>query len=294
MKQRKMRRVRRYAYKRRLAGGVLAGLIIFVGAALAGYAAIVEQSARQLDAQTARTLTEVSVLAQENQERREYEATLLKAAQEEAAREAAELAKTGAYSLIKPEDCNQSKQYSDPTDVTVVVNKKHCLQPLNYTPADLVTIRGATISARAAEDFTRLHQAAAEAGFPFYVTSSYRSYATQIATYAKWVAQSGEAAADTYSARPGYSEHQTGFAIDVAANGCTLNCFGSTPQYQWLQENAATYGFIQRYYAGYEDITGYKAEEWHYRYVGVQAALDMREKGLKTLEQYLNVPGGLY
>lgn len=103
-----------------------------------------------------------------------------------------------------------------------------------------------------------------------------------------------QAGADTYSARPGYSEHQTGLAFDVAANGCTLNCFGSTSQYQWFQQNAADYGFIQRYYSGYEVITGYKSEEWYYRYVGASIAKDMQAKGIKTLEQYWNIPGGDY
>src|SRR5690606_33199023 len=124
--------------------------------------------------------------------------------------------------------------------------------------------------------------------------SSYRSYNTQIATYNRWVSISGSAGADTYSARPGYSEHQTGFVIDVAAKGCTLDCFGETSQYKWFQQNSAKFGFIQRYHAGYESITGYKAEEWHYRYVGVEVALDMQAKGIKTLEQYWNIPGGDY
>ena len=107
---------------------------------------------------------------------------------------------------------------------------------------------------------------------------------------------SGAAGADTYSARPGYSEHQTGFAVDVAnATGtCSLDCFGTTSQYAWLQQHAADYGFIQRYYAGFEAITGYKAEEWHYRYVGVAIAKDMQQRGIKTLEQYWGVPGGTY
>ena len=100
--------------------------------------------------------------------------------------------------------------------------------------------------------------------------------------------------ADTYSARPGYSEHQTGLAFDVAAGSCVLDCFGTTSQYQWLQANAADYGFIQRYYAGYENITGYKAEEWHYRYVGTAVAKDMQARGIKTLEQYWDILGGGY
>ena len=115
-----------------------------------------------------------------------------------------------------------------------------------------------------------------------------------MSTYAYWVSVSGASGADTYSARPGYSEHQTGYAFDVAAGGCALDCFGTTSQYQWMQQHAAEYGFIQRYYAGYESITGYKAEGWHYRYVGVDVAQDMKAKGIKTLEQYWSIPGGDY
>ena len=195
--------------------------------------------------------------------------------------------------MIDSKLCNKSKSHNNPASIDVVVNKKHCIQPLGYVP-NVVTSNSATLSVQVIDDFNQLFAAAAAAGQPFYVTSSYRSYATQVSTYRKWVATSGQVAADTYSARPGYSEHQTGFAFDVAANGCALDCFGSTTQYKWFQENAASYGFIQRYYKGMEDVTGYKAEEWHYRYVGREVAKGMRAKGIKTLEQYWNVPGGDY
>jgi zinc D-Ala-D-Ala carboxypeptidase len=168
------------------------------------------------------------------------------------------------------------------------------IQPLTFIPPDLVTSNGATLSAKAIDAYNQLYAAAAAAGQSFYVTSSYRSYTDQVTTYNYWVGVSGQAGADTYSARPGYSEHQTGLVFDVAANGCALDCFGSTSQYQWFQQNAADFGFIQRYYAGYEALTGYKAEEWHYRYVGTAVAKDMRTKGIKTLEQYWNMPGGNY
>jgi len=137
--------------------------------------------------------------------------------------------------------------------------------------------------------------AAAAAGQALAVTSSYRSYATQVTTYNYWVSISGKDGADTYSARPGYSEHQTGLALDVqTADGRSLSNFAGTSQYQWLQAHAHEYGFIQRYVAGYESVTGYSAEEWHYRYVGVDVATDMRTKGIKTLEQYWSMTGGDY
>ncbi|HWT39799.1 MAG TPA: M15 family metallopeptidase [Dongiaceae bacterium] len=220
-----------------------------------------------------------------------------KAKQEAAAKQAAELSLTtdqSSASSIDSTTCNAAKNHNNPASIDVLVNKKHCLQPVTYVPDDLVTSNGATLSAKAITAYNELFNAAAAAGEPFYVTSSYRSYNDQVSTYNYWVGTSGKAGADTYSARPGYSEHQTGLAFDVAAHGCVLNCFGGTTAYQWLQQHAADYGFIQRYYAGYESITGYEAEEWHYRYVGVAVAQDMKAKGVKTLEQYWNIPGGDY
>lgn len=188
----------------------------------------------------------------------------------------------------------KARRLIDPADIIVVVNKKRPIQPVYYIPSDLSVAYGATLSSKAIDSYVSMYSDALNAGQPFYVTSSYRSYGDQVVTYNHWVSVSGQQQADTYSARPGFSEHQTGFVIDVAAGGCALDCFGSTSQYQWLQENAANYGFVQRYYSGYEAVTGYRAEEWHYRYVGTEVALDMRLKGIKTLEEYFEVDGGDY
>lgn len=224
-------------------------------------------------------------------------AAKLKAQQEADTKTAADQAATATDATAGTVDsskCNTAKAHTNPAAIDVVVNKTHCMQPVTYVPQDLVTSNGATLSTKAIDAYNQLYMAAAAAGQSFYVTSSYRSYSDQVSTYAYWVGTSGRAGADTYSARPGYSEHQTGLAFDVAAGGCVLNCFGTTPQYTWLQTHAADYGFIQRYYKGSEAITGYDAEEWHYRYVGVTIAQDMRKKGIKTLEQYWSIPGGNY
>ena len=220
-----------------------------------------------------------------------------KAAEEAAAKLAAEQAaqqKEAAAIAINSASCNRGTTHINPASIDVVVNKKHCMQPLSYVPGDLLSSRGATLSAKAMPSFNAMMAAADAAGQTMSITSSFRSYNDQVSTYAYWVNTSGVAGADTYSARPGYSEHQTGFVFDVAAPGCVLDCFGTTAQYAWMQANAADYGFIQRYYAGYDDITGYKAEEWHYRYVGVAIAKDMKARGVKTLEQYWNISGGYY
>lgn len=190
--------------------------------------------------------------------------------------------------------CNNASTHTNPNATDLMVNKKHCLIPLDFVPPDLVNSNGATISAKAANDFNQMMADAAAAGQPLIVSSSYRSYSTQVSTYNYWVSVNGQQGADTVSARPGYSEHQTGLAIDVGAGSCILDCFGSTSQYQWLQANAANYGFIQRYYSGYDSITGYVGEEWHYRYVGAATAQDMKVKGVKTLEQYWGMEGGSY
>lgn len=168
----------------------------------------------------------------------------LKEQQIAAAKKAAEDAKQGGTVSIDPKTCNLATTHINPNSIDVLVNKKHCMQPLGFAPADLVTSNGATLSAKAIDAYNQLYAAASSAGMPFSVTSSYRSYATQISTYNYWVSTSGQAGADTYSARPGYSEHQTGLAFDVAAGSCSLDCFGSTAQYQWLQQHAAEYGFI--------------------------------------------------
>lgn len=216
-------------------------------------------------------------------------------AKKKAAQKAALQAQSAATSgTIDSKACTSGDAHSNPALLDVIVNKKHCIQPLGFIPPDLTTVNGATISAKASRDFAAMFASAKKAGVPFSVTSSYRSYQTQISTYNYWVGQSGTAGADTYSARPGYSEHQTGLSVDLAASGCALSCFGSTAQYTWIQKHADDYGFIQRYYRGYESITGYAAEEWHYRYVGSSVAQAMKASGVKTLEQYWGISGGGY
>lgn len=120
--------------------------------------------------------------------------------------------------------------------------------------------------------------------------SGYRSYSYQNQLYWNYVNMYGQAQADTFSARPGYSEHQTGLAFDlIHSNGSLVE---TDPEVNWIAENAHKYGFIVRYQAGKENITGYQAEPWHLRYVG-DIAYDIYRSGL-TLEEYLGVDGGGY
>ena len=184
---------------------------------------------------------------------------------------------------------------SDPTNITAVLNKKHCFNPIDWAPSDLISVDGYYLRSEAATQIQQLMSAASKAGVPIEFSSAYRSYANQQVTYRNWVAANGsQAAADTVSARPGFSEHQTGLAADLKAGNCYLECFGDTAQYTWLTEHAAEYGFIRRYPVGLTSITGYAPEAWHWRYVGISAAKDMKAKGIETLEEYLGISGGDY
>lgn len=226
-----------------------------------------------------------------------------KKAEEEAAKKAAEQKAASDTALksqlqgqvVTPTGCAVSGAHGDPNRVDVVINKKRCFNPIDFTPSDLSSYNGFVVSAKIIPDMTAMFNAAAAAGAPLSLTSAYRSYSNQVSTYNYWVAANGStASADTVSARPGYSEHQTGFAVDFSAGGCSLECFRGSAQYTWMQANAATYGFIERYPQGLESITGYSPEAWHWRYVGPSTAQQMKSSNVKTLEQLWDIPGGSY
>lgn len=156
----------------------------------------------------------------------------------------------------------------------LIVNKKYSL-PANYNPG---------VDQTASTALKQLQQAASTAGHNIPLISGFRSYSRQQTLYNNYVARDGQALADTYSARPGHSEHQTGLAFDV---GNLDDNYGSTPAGIWLKENCHKYGFIIRYPKGKESITGYQYEPWHIRYVGVEHATKIMNQNI-TLEEYLN------
>lgn len=187
----------------------------------------------------------------------------------------------------------------DPASIWVVVNKRRPLSPADTVPADLVDVPVKYVYApqlrrEAADAAVRMFAAfTAETGLEMQSQSAYRSYTTQVSTYQGWVDQLGQAGADLTSARPGHSEHQTGLAIDVSAvpADCALQaCFADTPQGRWLAEHAHEHGFVLRYPQGATAITGYEFEPWHYRYVGVELATEMRRTGTATLEEFFGLP----
>lgn len=180
---------------------------------------------------------------------------------------------------------------SDPNNIQVLVTKSRPLNPLRYVPPDLVTYPGTgyVLRREVSANLQNLFAGASSAGAPLAVVSAYRSYDQQASLYNSYVAQYGQAVADTISARPGHSEHQTGLAVDVgnASGSCGLNaCFATTAGGRWVAANAHRYGFIIRYPDGYQSTTGYTFEPWHLRYVGRSVATEMKTRRIPTMEHY--------
>lgn len=188
-------------------------------------------------------------------------------------------------------------QYSltDPASLWVIVNKQHPLSPASYAPTNLVSIgNGQQMRAEAATALNQLFTDAGTAGYTLVADSGYRSYNTQVSTYNSIVKAYGQTYADTVSARPGFSEHQTGWAVDIGTGTCHVaDCFGDTPGGKWTQENAYKYGFLLRYPDALSSITGYSHEAWHFRFIGVPLATELHTRGVQTLEQFFDVTGGI-
>ncbi len=144
----------------------------------------------------------------------------------------------------------------------------------------------------ARQALNQMLEAAKQQGFDLVAFSGYRSFEYQTTLYNNYVNRDGQAAADRYSARPGYSEHQTGLAFDIGERGkedlWLTEEFGETPAGQWLFAHAQEYGFILRFPQNKEEITGYMYESWHYRYVGKDIAREIAKQSI-TLEEYLGV-----
>ena len=164
----------------------------------------------------------------------------------------------------------------------IVVANKHYPMSKDYNPGENPTAKA---------ELLKLIAAMQQAGFPISDNySGFRSYETQTQLYQNYVDKDGKAEADRYSARPGYSEHQTGLAFDlIETNGDLVT---EEKAAQWLLDHAADYGFVVRYLKGKEKETGYMAEEWHLRYVGKEAK-EIAASGL-SLEEYYGFEGGDY
>ncbi len=171
-------------------------------------------------------------------------------------------------------------------DGYLIVNKTYSL-PSNY---------GSALTSQTTEAFAQMQAAALLEGIDLYISSGFRSYQRQNTLYNNYVARDGVNKADTFSARPGHSEHQSGLAFDVCShnldgkNACINSNFDNTPQAQWLAQNCYKYGFILRYPEGKTNETGYKYESWHFRYVGIDLATKLYNNGnWLTMEDYFGI-----
>lgn len=191
---------------------------------------------------------------------------------------------------------------SDVNSVAVLVNKEFAL-PDDYNPSDLVypdvrftfkeKIEKRMMRSEAAKALESLFDGAEKDGIYLAGVSAYRSHKTQTSLFNRYVARDGEEKAKTYSAVPGHSEHETGLAIDVSGSDgkCAAeDCFGGTKEAEWLAEHAPEYGFIIRYPEGKDSITGYKYEPWHIRFVGVDIASEIADRGITLEEYYGSIP----
>ena len=220
--------------------------------------------------------------------------------------EADKKARYEAYQLVNPElaadevvwRVNAGLDYAfytsiqpitDVNAMPLIVNKYYQL-PADYVPADLTALPSGKLATKdTCEAYNAMAADARKEGLRLYAASAYRSYDVQKRLYNGYLKRDkgNVALVDTYSARPGHSEHQTGRAIDLTGSFGSLNDFIRTPEGPWVKENCYKYGFIVRYGQDIVPLTGYKYEPWHVTYVGVDVAADMREKGITCLEEFV-------
>lgn len=176
----------------------------------------------------------------------------------------------------------------------MLVNKTYYLDS-TYVPGSItdlsiqVASEGLQLESVAADALKQLCDAGRNMGLRLYASSAYRPYEHQQSLYDRYVARDGIEKADTFSARPGFSEHQTGLTVDMSAvgDGSGLAKFEETDEFVWLSQNCQEYGWILRYPSGKEQITGYTYEPWHYRYIGPDLAKKVVASGLTYDEYYL-------
>lgn len=175
-------------------------------------------------------------------------------------------------------------------DEKILANKYNKLDE-KFEPSNIQKIKSECsidteyLSSVAKEAFEKMCDEAKKDKKYILANSAYRSYKDQQSVYNTYLKLYGQTYVNNYVASPGFSEHQTGLAVDVAAKG--YNIFKTSPEYKWMIENAYKYGFILRYPKGKEKITGFKAEAWHFRYVGLEAAKYIQENNITYDEYYV-------
>jgi D-alanyl-D-alanine carboxypeptidase len=176
---------------------------------------------------------------------------------------------------------------SDFSKEPILINKFHGLRA-DYEPRDLQPVPGSVVmraGADAVEAFARMQADAAAEDLNITVASAYRSFEYENLLYNPNVSDTREMP-NSRLARPGFSENQTGLAFDLSVDGGRMYDFAGTPEAAWIADNAEKYGFILRYPAGQEDVTGFRPQAWHIRYVGDDVIAVMRENDIETLEEY--------
>jgi len=188
----------------------------------------------------------------------------------------------------------ESSELSDASSLLALINPTTQLSPVDYTPTNLVSVGGTGLTLRpeAADAVEDLIADARAAGHSIKLLSAYRSYSRQAALFNQYQSKYGTAYAERISARPGTSEHQLGLAADLGYTSSQAElkeAFGQTPAGIWIAEHANDYGLIIRYPQGKEEITGYKYEPWHVRYIGKEHAKALAESGAETYEEYVKM-----
>lgn len=176
----------------------------------------------------------------------------------------------------------------NPSSYTVLLNKYRGL-PEDYVPDDLTSLsinKNYKLRAEAANAYEQLQSAALLDNVKVIPFSAYRSKAYQANLYTNYVKRDGKNAADTYSARPRHSEHELGLAIDIRSSSLSDNL--TDDDYKWMLNNSYKYGFIVRYAKGTTPITGYIEEPWHLRFLGIDVATDVHNKGI-TFDEYYDL-----
>lgn len=168
---------------------------------------------------------------------------------------------------------------------TVIVNKYHKVED-GYMPEDLTLIDEQQLRQPAAAAFIKMRNAALSENLKISVASGYKSIEEQSVLYSDSLQNDALENAERYTARPGYSEHHTGLAVDLVGTQEEKDVFIATAEYSWIKEHCYEYGYIIRYPEGAEDITGFDAQPWHIRYVGEEISRDMKDKDIATYEEY--------
>ena len=192
---------------------------------------------------------------------------------------------------------NDKKEYEDSVKANLSLNELMLVNKYNYLDKDYkpeggLTLINSTYAYGKNEVATNIYdylkdmfKAASNDGIKLIVNSGYRSYESQESTYSYYENNLGSDYATKYVARPGFSEHQTGYVLDIFSPGETTKTFHLSDAYKWLVDNSYKYGFILRYPEDKKFLTGYEYESWHYRFVGIDAAKKIKNENI-TYEEY--------